>query len=131
MTRCCECKAVEEKRKFLLEMVDGCCPWWAPDHKDDMAFRSLVVLFAALMEGTNVENLTVLTGYPPEFVAGISLLASNAGLRINGRVHYDNWFEGDRLEPYCIFCDLLVLEGRLTRQKCEDGKIRYKAVQPC
>jgi len=96
-----------------------------------MAFRTLVVLFAALLEGTNVENLTVLTGYSAEFVADISLLVRNAGLWVDDSVSYKNWFEGDRIEPYSILCDLFVLEGRLTRRKCEDGRIRYKAAQPC
>ena len=130
MTLCLECKTVEQKRKFLNEMVEECCPW-ARAAKDDTAFRTVVLLFAALAEGTNPESLTVLTGYPPEFVAEISFLARNAGLWVNDGVCYDNWFERDKIKPVAMMCDLFVLEGVLIRLKCDDGKIRYKAAQSC
>ena len=131
MTHWRECKTAKEKLRFLEKTVEECCPW-AREHNDARTFRTVVVLFAALAEGTNSENLTALTGYPPEFVADISARAGNAGLWVNNGVYYENWFGGDdRVKPGAILLDVMVIEGLLSRQKCEDGKIRYKAAQPC
>lgn len=125
-----ECKTDEEKRKFVKETVKECCPS-AGEDDDDTGFRIAVVLMAALAEGTNIENLTALTGYPPEFVADISFRARHAGIWANDQVDYDHWSEGDSVHPTAILMDVMVIEGLLTRRRCEDGQIRYAAVQPC
>ena len=130
MTHLHEYKTDAEKLKFVKETVKECFGL-AQEHEDDTAFRSAVVLIAAFVEGANIERLTALTGYPPEFVADISLRARSAGLWVNEQVCYEHWFEGDIIRPQAILCDVMVVEGLLIRRENEDGEIQYKAVQPC
>src|SRR5690242_8241248 len=125
-----ECKTHAEKLKYVEETVEDWCPS-AGEGEDDIGFRSAVVLIAALVEGTNIEHLTALTGYPREFVADISFRAKSAGLWVDDQVCYEHWFEGDSVKPVAILCDVMVVEGLLVRQKHEDDNIRYKAVRPC
>jgi hypothetical protein len=127
MTHWQECMTVGERLKLVKETVEESCPSAA---EDEMAFRTAVVLFAAMSEGPNVENLRALTGYPPEFVAAISFCARNAGLWVGERVCYENWFEEDSVNPLAILLDVMVAGGQMIRCKDEDGQILYKAVRP-
>ena len=128
MTDWCECKTNAEKLKFVKETLKEYFP---STEEDDRGFRIAVVLFVAMAEGTNIENLTALTGYPPEFVADISSRARSAGLWVDEGVCYEHWFEGDMVKPVAILCDVMIVDGQLTREVREDGEIRYKALQPC
>ncbi len=74
-----ECTTDEEKRKLLEETAEEFCPRPKGD-ADDSEYRTTVVLFAAMMEGTDVSRMTDLTSYPKEFVAAISLDMREAGL---------------------------------------------------
>jgi hypothetical protein len=100
-----ECKTDAEKRKFVKETVREYFP---SAREDDIGFQGAVVLIAGLVAGTNVENLTALTGYPREFVAHISFRARSARLWVNERVCYEHWFEGDSFKPMAILCDVMV-----------------------
>ena len=126
-----ECTTDEEKRRFIEETVEeDLCPRPQGD-EDDSDYRTLVVLFAAMVEGTNVCRLTDLTGYPKEFIAAISLNMWKAGLWVEDGVCYENWFEGDLIRPVCIWSDVMVAQGKLIRRSHEDGRFRYSAVRPC
>jgi hypothetical protein len=124
-----ECKTDAEKRKFVKETVREYFPS-AREDEDDIGFQGAVVLIAALVAGTNVENPTVLTGYPREFVAHISFRARSAGLWVNERVCYEHWFEGDSVKPMANLYDVMVVEGELIRKRNEEGEFRYKVVRP-
>ena len=88
-----ECTTDEEKWKFIEESVEeDFCPRPKGD-EDDSDYRTAVVLFAAMAEGTNVNRLTDLTGYPKEFIAAISLNMREAGIWVEDRVCYEHWFE--------------------------------------
>ena len=124
-----ECKTNAEKRQFVKETVEECCPL-AGEGEDEASFRSAVVLVAALAEGTDIDNLTALTSYPPEFVADISFRARRAELRVNEGVCYEHWFEGDTVKPMAVLLDVMVVEGLFIRKRNEDGEFRYIAVPP-
>ena len=125
-----ECTTDEEKRKFLEEAAEEFCPRPKGD-EDDSDYRTAVVLFAAMVEGTKVSRLTALTGYPKEFIAAISLNMREAGLWVEDGVCYEHWFEGDLVNPVGILCDVMVAQGQLVRKRHDDGEFRYKAVRPC
>ena len=78
-----ECTTDEEKRKFLEDTAEEFYPRPKGD-EDDSDYRTAVVLFAAMVEGTKVSRLTALTGYPKEFIAAISLNMWKAGLMGRG-----------------------------------------------
>jgi len=125
-----ECTTDEEKLKFIEETVEEFCPRPKGD-EDDVDYRTLVVLFAAMVEGTNVGRLTDLTGYPKEFIAAISLNMREAGLWVEDGVCYEHWFEGDLIKRVDVCCDVMVALGKLIIQRRDGGKIWYKAVRPC
>jgi hypothetical protein len=126
-----ECTADEEKRKFLEEAVEDVFPGSKGEEDATGYYRTAVVLFAAMMEGTNVTRLTDLTGYPKEFIAAISLNMREAELWVEDEVCNEHWFEGDLAKPQSICCDVLVAEGKLIRRRRNDGEFVYRVAQPC
>ena len=126
-----ECTTDEEKRKFIEESVEeDFCPRPKGD-ADDSDYRTAVVLFAVMVEGTKVSRLTALTGYPKEFIAAISLNMWKAGPWVEDGVCYENWFEGDLIRPVGIWCAVMVAQDQLVGVRQESGEFRYKAVRPC
>ena len=125
-----ECKTAEEKLKFIEETVEECLPDIEKD-EDELIFQTAVVLFAAMVVGTNIDDLTALTSYPRELVADISFRPRNSGLWVNGRVCYEHWsLDEDMVKPVAILLDVMVVMGDLTRKREESGAFRYKLVEP-
>ena len=125
-----ECKTAEEKLKFIEETVLECLPDIGKD-EDELIFQTAVVLFAAMVMGTNIDDLTALTGYPAEFVADISIRARSTELWVNEGVCYEHWsLDEDMVKPVAILLDVMVVMGDLTRKREESGAFRYKLVEP-
>lgn len=120
-------QTAEEKLKFIEETVKECCP---DIGEDELSFQTAVVLFAAMVVGPDMDNLTAMTGYPREFVGDIAFRARDTGLWIDGRVCYVHWFKGDSVRFVPILCDILVIEGKLTRRRRKDGKFLYSCARP-
>jgi len=125
-----ECATDEEKRKFIEDTAEEFYPRPKGD-EDHGEYRTAVVLIAAMGVGPNVSRLTDLTGYPQEFIAAISFNMREAGLWAEDGVCYEHWFEGDLIRDVALWLDVMVAQGRLVRQRHDDGKFRYKAVLPC
>src|SRR5215831_9364988 len=83
--------------------------------EDDPAYRSAVVLLAAVSSGPVVEQLVNVTGYDDSFVDEIAARMRVAGLWTATKVKSDHWLaeDGDTIVSAAFWTDVLVAQGLL------------------
>ena len=88
---------------------------------DEDTYRTAVVLFSALVHGSDTEVLAQFTNFPREFVETIRQRMLQAELWTDTDVLCDHWFtEGDRVSLVAFCVDVLVAQGRLIRRWKEE-----------
>ena len=104
------------KRKLSLQWFEKEIKRLDPGiSKDDDAFKTGVLLLAALQEGANMQRLAKFTGYDKSFIRVRVTRARDNGIFVGGRVHCD-WFD-DKSGAVAFWADVLVAQGLLARSK--------------
>jgi len=120
-----EMKALELIRKEL-ERLD---PTLKGQETDDDYRAGVVLLAAVWIAGTDIEQLTVFTGYDRNFVAAISLRMQKSGLwKEDDIVHSDHWFHENCYSSAVFWADVLVALGKLAAKPDGRGDFCYWAV---
>jgi len=98
--------------------------------EEDTAYRTAVVLLAAVSIGSRVNDLAAFTGYERKFVRDISERMRLAGLWSQTGVRSDHWLaaDGDTIEPAAFWADALVAQGLAMAQPEGPIRVRYWAL---
>ena len=99
--------------------------------EEDPAYRTAVVLLAALRIGPRVNDLATLTGYESKFVGDIFARMRLAGLWSETEVRSDHWLaeDGDTIQPAVFWADALVAQGLAMAQPEGPIRVRYWALE--
>ncbi len=102
-------------------------PSMKDEEEDHPAYRTAVVVLAAVAVGPRICELAALTGYDHDFVAVISERMRLAGLWSETQVKSDHWLaeDGDTIQPVVFLSDVLVAQGLLMAQPEGPIRVRY------
>lgn len=98
--------------------------------EEDPAYRTAVILLAAVRVGPRVNELAIVTGYDSNFVRDIFERMRLAGLWSATEVRSDHWLaeDGDSIQPAVFWADALVAQGLAMAQPEGPIHVRYWAL---
>jgi hypothetical protein len=100
-------------------------------HETEGDYRAGVVLLAVYwVTGSDIDDLTIFTGYERDFIAQICLRMRKAELwEESSFVHADHWFRNDCYSPANFWADVLVGLGMLFAKPLASGDFCYWSVE--
>jgi len=116
-----------DKSAFLNDLKRQVASMKDPENRN--ITQHMIVVMAALEVGANLDRLVARTGYPREFIEGISLRMRKAGIWIGELVDDRELSDQDSELLRGIFGHALVAQGEVTRKPNMNGGYVYIDVE--
>jgi hypothetical protein len=95
------------------------------DGRDKVISKCLLILLAAVEVGADVDRIVEYTGYPRDFIEGVSKRMRAADPWMGELVDYFGWFDQEEDLTAESYAHALIAKGDLVRSWRRNGRYRY------